>query len=161
MFHIPIDPLRHWRETILLSAFVLIILAGVFLLIRHREVRWENRWLWGQSSAVIDTPGAPHREPDIVQEERRIADRFLSDTLPNFMRSGFVVRFVQAEAGTILYVRSKFWAARTASFKREFLMQAVLYNKYYRPSLYASVRDHDSQRLLAEAFSIRDIRIYS
>ncbi len=104
-----------------------------------------------------DSPPPPGQFSD---DEMRIANRFLIDTLPGLMHKGLIKKYERNEYGTIIFVSGRVWKARSPFFIQSFMKELLLYNKVcgYLPR--AQVVDSVSGNLYAEISPEAKVQFY-
>jgi hypothetical protein len=85
-----------------------------------------------------------------VNDEMRISNLFVEDTLPRLMQYGLVKKYELTQFKTILFVNGKLWKQRSQFFKHCLLTEILIHNKVngYAPETH--IVDNQSRRLFAK-----------
>lgn len=93
-------------------------------------------------------------------DEKRIAHRFLNDTLPGLIQMGLVKRYERRESGTLITVAGHVWKRRSQFFRLSFLTEVMEYNKVNGYEFRTQVKDSISGNLYAEISSQAKMKFY-
>jgi hypothetical protein len=88
--------------------------------------------------------------PRFTKDEYRIANHFITDTLPGLLRHGLIKRYTRTESGTMIAVAGHIWEKRSAFFKQSLMAEVLTYEKVNGYALLAQVKDSVSGNLYAQ-----------
>jgi hypothetical protein len=87
---------------------------------------------------------------EITDDERRVANLFIADTLPRLMKKGLITKYVRNETNTTLLVVGSVWKGRTRFVKESLLTAVLAFNKVNGHNLWTRVLDECDGTLYAQ-----------
>jgi hypothetical protein len=111
-----------------------------------------------QALAFLPTPESPMF---ISQDERRVANMFISDTLPRLMKMGLITKYQRSEFATALLVAGPVWTKRTRFVKESLLTAVATYNKANGLSAWTLILDDHDGTLYAQVLPSSRKEVYN
>lgn len=102
-----------------------------------------------ESTKSVGTVALPQGQP-YAQDDVRISNLFVEDTLPRLMHFGLVRKYELTRSRTTLFVDGKMWKQRSPFFKHCLLTEILVHNKLNGYSSETHVVDDQSRRLFAK-----------
>jgi hypothetical protein len=102
-----------------------------------------------QSFQILSNSFLPRGKP-FVNDEMRISNLFVEDTLPRLIQYGFVKKYELTQFRTTLFVNGKLWKQRSRFFKHCLLTEILVHNKFNGYSPETQIVDNQSRRLFAK-----------
>jgi hypothetical protein len=82
--------------------------------------------------------------------EKKMANHFMSDTLPGLLQKGLIQRYGRNNSGTCIAVNGRLWKNRSIFFKQSLLAEILAYNTVHDYDVSTMILDSVSGKLYAQ-----------
>ena len=148
----------HPRMNFLVNAATLVfILWSGYTFVERSDRRIIDR---ASKRALAFLP-APESSMFISNDERRVANNFISDTLPRLMKMGLITKYQRNEDTTALLVAGRVWNQRSLFVKESLLTAVATYNKVNGFSAWTLVLDDHDGTMYAQVLPSNRKEIYN
>ena len=127
----------------------ILIISAVIGLISHTD---NTILAKRQSVQPFGNSFLPRGDP-FLNDETRISNLFVEDTLPRLIQYGLVKRYELTQCGTILSVNGKLWKQTSPFFKNSLLTEILLHNRVNGYAAETHVVDNQTKKLFARISS--------
>lgn len=149
---------RHPRVNFLVNGLTLVlILWGGYTLVD----RSDRRIIDGASKRARAFLPTSESSMYISNDEIRVANNFISDTLPRLMKMGLITKYQRNENTTALLVAGRVWNMRSRFVKESLLTAIATYNKVNGLSAWTLVLDDHDGTMYAQVLRSNRKEIYN
>ncbi len=96
----------------------------------------------------------------ISNDELRVSNIFISDTLPRLMKLGLITKYERNESTTALLVAGRVWKKRTRFVKESLLLAVATYNRVNGLSAWTLVLDDQDGTMYAQVLPSNRREVY-
>ncbi len=148
---------RHRQLHLLVNAWMITtLLWGTFAIVTRSDRAIMKR-ASRRVAGFLSTSGS---SMFVSNDERRIANMFISDTLPRLMKMGLVTKYQRTESTTAMLVAGPIWKQRTLFVKESLLTAVATYNKVNGLSAWTLVLDDHDGTLYAQVLPSNRKEVY-